>query len=277
MDFIIEFNFIYIFCDFFKNSIFSLFEGALPAGPVPSEKEISDNDIDNDDFSDELPFEAEFYRTSTDRDEFVRPIPSPKMNEIDEGDDGIELDAPNTPFVHTPDCAYHIAVKLFFESIDDLEIKLEGLTLKSGSKTNISLSDFVQQAQALLSNGIKGKNFTNELLNDVISYLRQAFVTVYGYEDNCGVSTSIVTYLTKNDTQVDPQDIIEKTTDTPTDAEVVQIETEEPESETTSEDEEDVTEEYESKTLIRPKLSEVVQQAIDVYKALNNWKYPQQS
>lgn len=249
----------------------------MPAGPVPSEKEISDNDIDNDDFSDELPFEAEFYRTSTDRDEFVRPIPSPKDNEVDEGDGGIELDAPNTPFIHTPDCAYHIAVKLFFENIDDLEIKLEGLTLKSGSKNNVSLSDFVQQAQALLSNSIKGKNFTSELLNDVISYLRQAFVTVYGYEDNCGVSTSIVTYFTKNDTQVDPPQMNEKTTDTPTDVEVIQSETEVPESETTSEDEEDVTEAYESKTLIRPKLSEVVQEAIDVYKALNNWKYPQQS
>lgn len=247
------------------------------------EQEISDNDIDNDDFSDELPFEAEFYRTSTDRDEFVRPIPSPKENEIDKGDDGIELDALST-FVHTPNCTYQIAVRMFFDSIDDLEIKLDGLAMKSDSKDKISLSDFVHQAQLQVFDSIKGKNFTSELMNDIISYLRQAFASAYGFEDNCGVSTSVVTYFTKNDTQVDSPQMNEQTTDIPASSDEDASGDSDPKDlETSSEDDVDdddsdeVTEEYQSKTLIRPKLSDVIQDAINVYKTLNNWKYPQQA
>lgn len=251
----------------------------MPAGPVQSEQEISDNDIDNNDFSDELPFEAEFYRTSTDRDEFIRPIPSPNDNEIDEGDDGIELDAPQT-FIHTPNCTYHIAIKLFIESIDDLEIKLDGLTVRSGSKNNISLSDFVQQAQVQVFNSIKGKNFTSGLVNDIINYLRQAFTSAFGYDDNCGASTTVVTYFTKNDTQVDSPQVDDDTTDVPTNDEEVQNETEVTEvadTEITIETDDDTTEAYEPKTLTRPKLSEIVQDTINVYRALNNWNYPKHS
>lgn len=87
----------------------------MPTLPGQSEKDISDNDIDNTEFSKELPFEAEYYRTSTDRDEFVRPIPNPAENEIDEGDDGIDLDDPGT---HTPQCTYHISIKLYFDIIE---------------------------------------------------------------------------------------------------------------------------------------------------------------
>lgn len=252
----------------------------MPTGDVQLEQEISDNDIDNNDFSDDLPFEAEFYRTSTDRDEFVRPIPSPKENEIDKGDDGIELDAPST-FVHTPNCTYHIAVRLFFDSIDGLEIKLDGLTMKSDAKDKISLSDFVQQAQLQVFDSIKGMNFTSELMNDVISYLRQAFVSAYGFDDNCGVSTNVVTYFTKNDTQVDSPEMNKQITDIPASSDEDATSDSDPkDSEATSKDDVDddnVTEEYQSKTLTRPKLSDVIQDAIKVYKALNNWKYPQQS
>lgn len=249
----------------------------MPAGPVQLQKKISDNDIDNDDdFSKELPFEAEFYRTSTDRDDFVRPIPSPKDNEIDEGDDGIDIDAPSLNL--TPDCTYHIAVRLFVDAIDDLEIKLEGLTLRNGTKNNnISLSDFVQQAQVQVFNSIKGKSFTSELVNDVINYLRQAFVNVFGYDDSCGVSTTVVTYFTKNDTQVNPPTMNDATTDIPSNVEEVQSETEEIDSETTTETDDDPTKEYQTKTLTRPKLSDIVQDTINAYKALNNWKYSQQS
>ncbi|XP_031638707.1 uncharacterized protein LOC116350875 [Contarinia nasturtii] len=253
---------------------------ALPTAPVQSEQEISDNDIDDNDFSKELPFEAEYYRTSTDRDEFVRPIASPKENEIDEGEDGIDLDDLNT-FVHTPDCTYHIAIRLFYESIDELEIKLEGLTLKNDTKSNISLSDFVQQAQLQIVNTIKEKMFTNELVNDVINYLRQTFVSAFGFENNCGVSTTVVTYFTKNDTQVDGPQANEDTTDVvPTTEEIIQNETDasiDTETSTSTDDEEDATEEYQSKTLIRPKLSDVVQDVINVYKALHNWRYSQQA
>lgn len=252
----------------------------MPTSPGQSDQEILENDIDDsDDFSKELPFEAEYYRTSTDRDEFMRPIANPEANEIDDGDDGFDLDDPGT-LIHTPNCTYHIAIKLFYESIDDLDIKLEGLTMKSGSKNNINLTEFVQQTQAKIFDKINGKNLTNELVNDVIDFLRQTFVSVYGYEDNCGVSTTVITYFIKNDTQVDTPQISEETTEISTSGDHNQSETETPNTDTTEieeVDDEDVTEEYQSRTLTRPKLSEVIQDAIDVYKALNNWRYSQKS
>lgn len=244
---------------------------------VQSEQEISNNDIDDNDFTKQLPFEAEYYRTSTDRSDFIRPIASPKENEIDEGDDdGVDLNNPT--FVHTPDCTYHIGIGLFYETIDKLEIKLEGLAMKNETKTNIGLSDFVQQAQQQIFNTIKGRNFTNELMSDVISYLRQTFVTAFGYEDNCGVSTTVTTYFTRNDTQFDGPQINENTTDMATTEEIIQNETEASiATEASTDVEEDATEEYHSKTLTRPQISEVVQDVIDVYKALYNWRYPQQA
>lgn len=254
------------------------FEDALPTSPGQSELEISENDIDDIDFSKELPFESEYYRTSTDRDVFVRPIPNPDVNEIDDGEDGIDLDEPGT-FVHTPNCTYHIAIKLFYESIDDLDIKLEGLTVKSGPKNNISLNEFLKQTQVQMFDKIKGKNLTNELVNDIINNLRQTFSTVYGYEDNCGVSTTVITYFTKNDTQVDTPQINDETTEIPIDDDN-QSETVIPNFQTTTdedEDEDDVTEKYQSRTLIKPKLSAIIQDAIDFYKALNNWRYSQQA
>lgn len=286
----------------FRNKIGSRFhlwykKGALPTPTEQSDQEISENAIDNnsDDFSDELPFEAEYYRTSTERDEFVRPIASPEDNEIDNGDDGIDLDDPNTQN-QTPDCTYHIDIKLFYQSIDQLDIKLDGLTMGSGAKSNMTLKEFVGQAQMQIFNNIKGKNLTNELVNDVINYLRQTFVSVYGFEDYCGVSTNVITYFTKNDTQVDSPEIQEEITDAPANKESSQNEMEEAKTEvpntevptigddeievlleTTTSSEEDTTEEYESRVLTRPKLSDVVQKTINFYKALNNWNFSQQA
>lgn len=296
----------------------------MPAGPTQTEKEISDNDIDNIDFNKELPFEAEYYRTSTDRDEFVRPIPNPEENEIDDSDDGIDLDDPSS-FVNIPDCTYHIAIMLYYESIENLEIRLDGLTIQPNTKANVTLSEFVQRVQAQIFNNVKQKNLTNELVNDVISYLRQNFVNAFGYEDRCGVSTSVVTYYTRNDT-ASPQTGEKPTTDaplpsanipspnipdsptptlpeepmpsapdvgTPVDAvndtpqemdakntesiehkvDDVSSEPESTDTELETEDQDDTTEEYQSKVLTRPKLSDIVQRTINAYKALNNWKY----
>lgn len=258
------------------------------------DQEISENAIDDssDDFSKELPFEVEYYRTSTEHDGFVRPIASPQENEIDDGEDGIDLDDPNT-YNQTPDCVYHIDIKLYYESIDQLEVKLDGLTLKNGSKTNLTLNEFLGQAQLQLLNNNKGKNLTNELVNDVINYLRQSFITVYGYEDYCGVSTTVTTYYTKNDTQVDSPAVLEEITNSPpvtenTQRDAVDMKTESPKVEvseteifnvetTASSEDNDSTEESTTKVLTRPKLSEVVQKSIDFYKALRNWNYSQQT
>lgn len=305
----------------------------MPAAPIQSEQEISDNEIDNNDFSKDLPFEAEYYRTSTDRDVFVRPIAGPESNEIDDGDDGIDLNDANTPV-----CTYFISINLFYESIDDFDLKLEGLSLQSNPK-NITICEFLKGVKTQIFYNIKGKNFTNELVSDIIANLRQTFTDTFGYEDYCGVSTNVVTYFTKNDTQVDSTTIVtdEDTTEIsvddsinrpaenptkttakipnqpntgtsarapllpteeiPAEASVVtaqeqlpvqaptnveiQNDTEIPDTETfaetTTEIDGDTTEEYHSRTLQRPKLSDTVQDVIKVYKTLNNWKYSQQS
>lgn len=254
------------------------YKDALPTVPDQSGQDISDNDIDNTNFK-ELPFEAEFYRTSTDRDEFVRPIPDPEENEIDEGDDGIDLDGPEA---HTPECTYIIAIKQYYQIIEDLDLRLEGTLTENESKNNATLEEFnevLQQNQAYIIDKVKGQNRTNEILNDVINYMRQQFLNVFGYEDYCGVATTSCTYFTKSDTLGDvPQTESEETTElTAGDISNGTETSDDVETTEQAEAEEDATEEYQTKTLTRPKLSEVVQDTINAYKALNNWKYAQQS
>lgn len=291
-----------------------------PTLPMQTDQEILENSIDNDssddddDFSKELPFESEYYRTSTDRDDFVRPIPGPEENEIDDGEGGIDLDD-SFSWNQTPDCTYHIFIQLFYECIDRLEIKLEGLKLRSIAKSNLTQEEFAHNAQMKIFEMIKGKNFTNELVNDVITYLRQTFASTYGYEDYCGVSTNTITYFTKNDTQNDSNESHESNesnegitdnpveTDSSTQIEAdkeIETETEsvppaienetvppeEPELETEilnvemtdSYDAVDVTTEvYQSIVLKKPKLSAIIQESINFYKALHNWRFPSPS
>lgn len=235
-------------------------------------------------------------------------------------------------------CTYFISISLFYESIDDFDLKLEGLSLQSNPK-NITICEFIKGVKTQIFYNIKGKNLTNELVSDIIANLRQTFTDTFGYEDYCGVSTNVVTYFTKNDTQVDstttvsdedtteisvddsinrPAENPTKTTakipnqpntgtsakapvlpseEIPAEASVVtaqeqlpvqaptnveiQSDTEIPDTETlaetTTEIDGDTTEEYHSRTLQRPKLSDTVQDVINVYKTLNNWKYSQQS
>lgn len=250
--------------------------------PTSPEREISENAIDgsSDDFTKDLPLEAEYYRTSTDRDEFVRPIAEAADNEIDNGDDGIDLDDPNA--WSQPSCTYHIDIQLYYESIDQLSIKLDGLTVKSNAKSNLTLAKFLQQAEVNIFEKIKGRNLTNEIINDAIDYLRQTFVRTYGYEDYCGVSTNVVTYFTKKNADDNPKDVIEKTTNVPVDGvESSQIETENSETEMsdieTTTSEEETTTEYRSRVLKRPQLSKIVQETINFYKALHHWNFPPQS
>lgn len=186
-----------------------------------SDQEILENSIDSDDssadddYNKELPFESEYYRTSTDRDEFVRPLPGPEENEIDDGEGGIDLDESFSWNEQTPDCTYHIFIQKFYESIDRLEIKLEGLKLKSTAKSNLTLDEFVSDAQAKLLENFKGKDLTDGLVNDVITYLRQTFTSTYGYDDYCGVSTNVITYFMRNDTETDSYEESEGVTEEP--------------------------------------------------------------
>lgn len=284
-----------------------------PSSSMHTDQDLSKNSIENDssddyndDFSKELPFESEYYRTSTDRDEFVRPIPGPEENDIDDGEGGIDLDD-SFAWDQTPDCTYHIFIQLFYESIDRLDIKLEGLTLKSTSKSNLTTDEFARNTQKQLFERIKGKNLSNELINDVIDYLRQTFTTTYGYADYCGVSTNTLTYFSKNDTQNDSTGTNETNesnkegiTDSPIDADsstqieienldsrdsVTETDTEveiKTESEieifnvemTTTDDIDVTTEVYQPRVLKKPRLSAIIQDSINFYKALHKWKFP---
>lgn len=297
-----------------------------PTPPMQTDQEILENSIENDstddddDFSKDLPFESEYYRTSTDHDDFVRPIPGPEENEIDDGEGGIDLDE-SFSWNQTPDCTYHIFIQLFYDSIDRLDIKLEGLKLKSTAKSNLTQEEFARQAQTKIFENIKGKNLTNDLVNGVVNYLRETFTSTYGYEDYCGISTNTITYYMKNDTQNDSNESNESNegiTDNPvevdsstqieaekeiesetenvteTEAETVppksetEIEAEtvsppEPERgmfnvEVTASDIIDIidvtTEVYQPKVLKKPKLSAIIQDSINFYKALHNWNFP---
>lgn len=322
---------------------------AVPSPPLHMDDEILQNTIDNDssandeDFSKELPYESEYYRTSTDRDEFVRPIPGPEENEIDDGEGGIDLDdtfASND----TPECTYHIFIQQYFESIDRLDIKLDGLQVKSSSKSNLTPDEFTNVAQQKIFEDIKGKSLTNELVNEVITNLRQKFIDTYGYADFCGVSTNVITYFMKNEshdsnhhetydgitevpcdtdssTQIEAENLSTTdsktttaaattgtaTTETPTmttgtattgiatattgavttgimttgtaaGTTGTEFQTELSTIDVTNTDEMDeiattTTEKYVPKVLKRPKISSVVFDTINFYKALHNWKY----
>lgn len=193
-----------------------------PTAPMQvPDQEILENSIDSDDssadedYNNELPFESEYYRTSTDRDEFVKPLPGPEENEIDDGEGGIDLDESFSWNEQTPDCTFHIFIQKFYESIDRLEIKLEGLKLKSTAKSNLTLDEFVNDAQAKLLENFKGKNLTDGLVNDVISYLRDTFSSTYGYGDYCGVSTNVITFFMRNETENDSYEESEGVTEEP--------------------------------------------------------------
>lgn len=189
--------------------------------PMHADKEIMENSIDSDssesdeEFSKELPYESEYYRTSTDRSAFVRPIPGPEENEIDDGEGGIDLDDMGT-WDQTPDCTYHIFIQQYFEAIDHLDIKLDGLTVKSTAKSNLSPDEFIRDAQKKVFDDIKGKTLSNELVNEVVENLRKQFADTYGYADYCGVSTNVVTYFMKNVTQMHETSTYESTDSTTT-------------------------------------------------------------
>lgn len=261
----------------------------MPTQPNQSENTISSNEID---FSDELPLESEYYRTSTDRDDFVRPIPSIDGNEIDDDGTGVDLNEDNG----SPECTYGITVTVLCENescnntagsvhVKNVEIQTRNLILRTERHNKLSLNEFVRKARKEIIETIKSNNnYSNEMLNNIINYLREMFAKTYGYEDNCGIS---VTLNSEFGTQEEVTDSIEdldenKNTESfeetnekinPDDVEVFNVLP----TVYTTESDEATTEPYESRVLTKPKLSGIVQEAIDVYRALNNWKYPSQA
>lgn len=248
---------------------------ALPAEPKQPQNTISSNEVD---FTEDLPFEVEYYRTSTDQDEFDRPFPSVTGNSIE--DDGIGIDSSNNE--DESECTYEITVTILCDNefcnsangsvhVKNLDIQTRNLELRPDRLSNFSLNDFVRQARRKVIATIeKNDDYSNEMLNSVIGYIRNIFLKTYGYEDNCGISVALFSeFGTKKEIAkaTDAKESLEplhKRKDTD-DAEVFGFET--------TEIDEGTTEQYQSRTLTRPKVNTIVQEAINVYRALNHWKY----
>lgn len=263
------------------------FKDALPAEPKQSQNTISSNEVD---FNEDLPFEAEYYRTSTDRDEFDRPIPSVDGNSIEDDGTGVDLSDEND--TTESECTYGITVTVLCENefcnsssgsvhVKNLDIQTRNLVLRPDRRSNLSLDDFVRRARKEVIAAIeKNDNYSNEMLNSVIGYIRNIFLKTYGYEDNCGISVTLFSeFGTKEEiTEIPDTEESLEPLDDKKDTDDVEVFSVRPTfvSETTENDEV-TTELYQPRTLTRPKVNNIVQEAINVYRALNHWRYPTQA
>lgn len=247
---------------------------ALPTQPNLAENEIPDNDID---FTKELPNESEYYRTSTDRDDFVRPtLPEDDVNsEIDIEDGGIDLEDESKQTIAS-NCVFELSLIERLGRISHLDIKTRELTVQNNQQSNIALDDFLVIAQQQLLNDIKDID-ARETINRIPSILRQIFVKTYGYDDNCAVSMVLHSDLNENqpnDSVEDDKEItfnVAEDTTTETGETVTDVATL-----NSNEAADGQTEDYQSRTLTFPTQSTNIQAIIDAYKALQNWKYSTQ-
>lgn len=297
----------------------------MPTLPNQLENEISDNDVN---FDKELPLENEYYRTSTDKDDFVRPNPVDTNSEIDDNGEGIDLSDDSFQSL-IPTCNYQITITDYYGAVQSLNIDVQGLMVKNGRKKNLPLRDFTKLARKQIFERIRGSNLTQETqktLTEVTHYLRQIFAKTYGYEDSCGISITLHSEFEINNNAEIPEsiptddndsvnststtegNIIRITTDetiitvrgseTPVNIEITRIDqpveaqvtaiTPDVIEETTIEPKSNqhfitsnpsdlrailTTTESRNKSIASPKLRSDIQAIINVYKALNNWRY----
>lgn len=147
------------------------------------------------DFAKELPFEHEYYRTSTDRDEFIRPSPTDENTSIEGIDDGIDLNDESFRSL-IPLCNYQITLIDYNGTVDDISIEIQGLTVKNGRKKNVPLKDFTRYARKQIFDRVRHGDLTQDtqkVVNTVTTHLRHLFTRTYGYEDSCGISITLQT------------------------------------------------------------------------------------
>lgn len=147
------------------------------------------------DFDKELPFEREYYRTSTDRDEFVRPSPTDENTNIEGIDDGIDLNDESFRSL-IPLCNYQITLIDYNGTVNDISIDIQGLTVKNGRKHNMPLKDFMRLARKQIFDRVRKADLTQDTqkaVNTVTNHLRHLFTRTYGYEDSCGISITLQT------------------------------------------------------------------------------------
>lgn len=263
------------------------FKDALPAEPKQSKDTISSNEVD---FNVDLPFEAEYYRTSTDRDDFVRRIPSVDGNSIEDDGTGVDLSDENDTI--ESECTYEITVTVLCENelcnstnglvhVKNLDIQTRNLVLRPDRRSNLSLNDFVWRARKEIIAAIeKNDNYSNEMLNSVIGYIRNVFLKTYGYEDVCGISVTLFSEFGKKEEITEVPELEEslEPLDEKNDTDDVEVFSVRPIfGSKMTESDEGTTELYQPRTLQRPKVNTIVQEAINVYRALNHWRYPTQA
>lgn len=281
-----------------------LLAAALPTGPNQLDNEISDNELD---FDKELPFEREYYRTSTEHDDFVRPSPTDENATIEGIDDGIDLNDETFRSL-VPLCNYQITLTDLNGTVDDVAIDIAGLIVKNGRKNNLPLKEFRKVARKQIFERIRRASLaqdTQKTVNDVTNYLRQMFTKTYGYEDSCGISITLQTRTQPgnrddsefpeptsegNERSTQATARVDVTTEAiarhasadpaadgrsntlakpPHDIDVTESQ---PDTTTIDESVEFITE-IERVERIVPKSTVDIKAIIDVYKALNNWRF----
>lgn len=295
-----------LFLDVFYDFLFTKIPSAtLPTAPNPSENEITDNELD---FGKELPFEHEYYRTSTEHDDFIRPSPTDEITNIEGIDDGIDLNDETFRSL-VPLCNYQITLTDVNGTVDDVSIDITGLVVKNGRKNNLPLKEFRKMARTQIFDRIRRASLaedTQKIVNDVTNYLRQIFTKTYGYEDSCGISITLQTRTeTGNRDDSDVQETTSEWIDPSTQSTIVhgevttevigkqasenpvvdekastlskpphEIEVTEAQLDTTTIDDsvEFITEIQRVEHIV-PKSTVNIKAIIEMYKALNNWRF----
>lgn len=194
------------------------------------------------------------------------------------------------------ECTYGITVTVLCENefcngtnndsvhVKNLDIQIRNLVLRPDRRSNLSLNDFVRRARKEVIAAIEqNDNYSNEMLNSVIGHIRNIFLKTYGYEDNCGISVTLFSEFGKKEeiTEVPEAEESFEPLDNKKDTDDVEVFSVRPVHPTfaseTTESDEITTEIYQPRTLTRPKVNTIVQETINVYRALNHWRYPTQA
>lgn len=281
----------------------------LPTTPNQSENEIADNELD---FGKDLPFEHEYYRTSTEHDEFIRPNPTDEITNIEGIDDGIDLNDETFRSL-VPLCNYQITLADVNGTVDNIQIDITGLVVKNGRKNNLSLNEFRKLARKQIFEKIRHASLaedTQKTVNDVTNYLRQMFTKTYGYEDSCGISITLqprtqsiglppsdendIQETTSEQNEIIDQStighgeittviidklasenpvLVDKISTLSKPPHVIDVTEIQPDTTTTIDDSVEFITEIQRIERIVPKSTINIKAIIDMYKALNNWKF----
>lgn len=235
------------------------------------ENEISQEDVI---FSKELPGEVEFYRTSTERDLFVRPTNQADDEDSvieDNGDDGVDVDELEIRAGFVTYNYYLQMPSTDQENATTIQIQATGPPIANEATVNKTFEDFT-------------KRIIEENINDP-KVIENLFKSAIANAVNTATPSSTTEQLRVNETVSEP----DTRSVTPSSADSMQPETVQlPDNElqniespttpinsesTSDENDDDVTEQYQSRILKRPRLKHHIDAIIRAYKLLNNFPF----